>query len=100
MKLELQFLQNELNRVSDWIRFTDRKSAFLSVYYSAIFTFIFSHIDNIQKSILNFTDISLCLFGILLILIVISFFLGLFFLFNAIFPQLENNYTDTSIFYF
>jgi len=92
-KLELQFLQAELNRISEWIRFSDRKSAFLSINYSAIFGILISQKEKIQ----NLENWYSC---ILIFLIILSFFIGLFFLIKSVFPRLKNNFTDKSLFYF
>ena len=99
-KIKLQFLQAELNRVSDWIRFADQKSAFLSVYYSAIFVFIISYKEKIQCSISIFENWSLYFYIYLLISIAILFFVGFFFLFCSVFPRLKNHFTNKSLFYF
>ena len=99
-KLELQFLQAELNRISEWIRFSDRKSAFLSVYYSAILGILISQKEQFRDLISTLENWYFCLFMLLIILVFLLFFVGLFFLIKSIFPRLKNNLTDKSLFYF
>jgi len=99
-KLELSFLQNELNRVSEWIRFSDEKSAFLSAYYSGIFLGIISYKDSVICSISNLKSWTLFLYIILIIVTVGLFILGIFFLISSVFPRLKNTNTDKSLFYF
>ncbi len=99
-KLELQFLQAELNRISEWIRFSDKKSVFLSVYYSAVFGILISQKEKIENLISNLKSLYFYLFILLIILIFLSFSIGLFFLKKSIFPRLKNDFTDKSLFYF
>lgn len=99
-KLEIQFLQAELNRVSDWIRFADQKSAFLSVYYSAILFFLISQKEIITISLQSFEGWGFCLFILLLVLTIIFFIVGIIFLLCSVFPRLKNHLIDTSLFYF
>ncbi len=99
-KLELSFLQNELNRVSEWIRFSDTKSAFLSAYYSGIFLGIFSFKENIISSISNFKDGALYPYIVVIVITISLFILGVFFLISSVFPRLKNLNTDKSLFYF
>lgn len=99
-KLELQFLQAELSRVSEWVRFADQKSTFLSAYYSAIIIFLLSQKEKIEIGIENFEGWTLCVFVLIFVLLGITFFIGIFFLLSSIFPRLKNHFTDTSLFYF
>jgi len=99
-KIELSFLQNELSRVSEWIRFSDKKSAFLSAYYSGIFFGIISYKENVISSISNFESWSLFLYIVLILITVGLFILGIFFLISSVFPRLKNTNTDKSLFYF
>ena len=99
-KLELQFLQADLNRVSEWVRFADQKSAFLSAYYSAILFFLISQKEKIGNTIISFEGCKLYIFTTLLFVVVITLLFGIFFLIKSIFPRLKNHFTDTSLFYF
>ncbi len=98
--LDIAFLQSELKRISEWIQFSDKKTAFLSVYYSAIFGLLFSQ----EKSILRYFETNhgliLNLYIFTFIAIILSFFIGVFYLFRSIFPILKNKSTDQSLFYF
>lgn len=99
-KLELSFLQNELNRVSEWIRFSDKKSAFLSAYYSGLFLGIISYKEHVISSISNFKEWSLFFYIAVITIIICLFIAGLFFLISSVFPRLKNLNTDKSLFYF
>lgn len=99
-KLELSFLQNELNRASEWIRFSDKKSAFLSAYYSGILLGIISYKEHIISSISNFKGWALFLYIVLIAITICLFIVGLLFLFSSVFPRLKNLNTDKSLFYF
>ena len=99
-KLELSFLQNELNRVSEWIRFSDKKSAFLSAYYSGIFLGIISYKDSVICSISNFQSWGLFFYIVVISITIGLFILGIFFLISSVFPRLKNTNTDKSLFYF
>ncbi len=94
-KLELQFLQSELNRTSEWIRFSDRKTAFLSVYYSLGLSMLIAQ----KKAI---ADISITDHWEILMLIAtgIVFLCGVAFLFLSIFPRIKNKLTNESLFFF
>jgi len=98
--INLQFLQTELNRVSDWIRFSDQKSAFLSVYYTAILGVIISQKKSIINNFMTFNSCKLCFYYIIIGCIIISFIIGIIFLFLSVFPRLKNSFTDKSLFYF
>ena len=92
--MELEFLQKELERVSEWVRFSDRKTAFLSVYYTALMTIFLNNIENIKK--INENNLLICI----LVILIISFVIGIYFLVMSIFPRLKNNSTNKSLFYF
>jgi len=96
----LQFLQSELDRVSDWIKFTDKKTAFLATYYSLIFGFVISQKDLILSNIENYEKWIFAFYVVILMGVILSFLIGIFFLFKSIFPRLKNSFTDKSLFYF
>ncbi len=96
----LQFLQSELNRVSEWIQFSDKKTVFLSVYYSAIFGLIISQKESILQNFAIYQKGLLCLYIFVFLGVIIFFLFGIFFLFKSIFPRLKNSFTDKSLFYF
>jgi len=56
-KINLQFLQSELNRVCEWIKFSDKKTGFLSAYYSTIFGLLISQKESILNNILNYQKV-------------------------------------------
>ncbi len=98
--LNLQFLQEELKRISDWIKFSDQKTAFLAVYYSAVFGFAVSHKSEFISKLLSSGGWISNLLCVDLLLIIITFSFGIFFLFSSVFPRLKNSFTDESLFYF
>jgi len=97
---KLQFLQSELNRVSDWIQFSDKKTAFLSAFYSAIFGLVFSQKESVLQHFLTYQRWTAYFYFLILIGFVSFFIVGIFFLFKSIFPRLKNSLTDKSLFYF
>lgn len=98
--LDLDFLHSELNRTCEWIKFSDQKSGFVSVYYAAFLGFFISYKDSILPYIESHHGLVLFGYEITLATNIILFFLGLFWLFNSISPRLKNLTTDKSIFYF
>lgn len=98
--LNSQFLQEELKRVSGWIKFSDQKTAFLSVYYSVIFGLVISQKDSILQNLSIYQNGSLYFYISVLFCVVVSFLIGIFFLFKSVFPRLKNSFTDESLFYF
>lgn len=99
-KLDLQFLQTELIRVSEWIRFSDSKSGFLSAFYLAVLGFLISYSEKIKKinfcfNYFHYVKSLFCFFCI-----IILFLVGVYFLFKSIFPNLKNNFISKSMFYF
>lgn len=99
-KFNLQFLQSELNRVSEWIKFADKKTAFLTAYYSVIFGLVISQKDSILNNFINYQKWMLGFYIFILVGAITSFVIGIFFLFKSIFPRLKNSFTDKSLFYF
>ena len=98
--MDLQFLQSELKRVSEWIQLSDKKTAFVSVYYSAIFGLLTSYKESILENLKICKSWSDYIFFLLLVAISISSILGLYLIFKAIFPRLKNICIDESLFYF
>ncbi len=99
-KFSLQFLQSELNRVSEWIKFADKKTAFLATYYSVIFGLVISQKDPILNNIANYQKWIFAFYFFILIGAIVSFLVGIFFLLKSVFPRLKNSFTDKSLFYF
>lgn len=95
---DLQFLQSELSRVSDWIKFADAKAGFVAVFYSAILGFIWSQ----KAEIYTHAIYSVCELPYILIVVAIFvlLFSGFYFLYKTVCPQLKNGNTDRSLFYF
>ena len=98
--LNLEFLHSELNRTVEWIKFSDQKGGFVSVYYAAFLGFFISHKDSVLPYIKSHHGLILLGYELTLAANIILFFLGLFWLFNSISPRLKNLTTDKSIFYF
>ncbi len=86
--------------MSDWIKFSDKKTAFLAVYYSAVFGFAVSHKSEFISKLLSSGGWISNLLCVDLLLIIITFSFGIFFLFSSVFPRLKNSFTDESLFYF
>ena len=85
----LQFLQSELNRVSEWIQFSDKKTVFLSVYYSAIFGLIISQKESILQNFAIYQKGLLCLYIFVFLGVIIFFIIGKFFIFKSNFKILK-----------
>ncbi len=98
--LDLEFLHSELNRTTEWIKCSDQKSGFVSVYYSAILGFLISYKASILLYISSNHGIVLFCYILVLSANVILFLSGIFWLFRSIFPRLTNLTTDKSVFYF
>lgn len=98
--MNIDFLQTELKRIAGWLEFSDKKTAFLSIYYTAILGLLINQKNIFFLNIQNFEGKKEVIYVILLICLLISFFIGLFFLFNSLFPRLKNNFTNKSLFYF
>lgn len=96
----LQFLQSELNRISEWIQFSDKKTAFLSAFYSAVFGLVFSQKESILQHFIIYQKGITCFYYFVLFGFIASFLVGVFFLFKSVFPRLKNSFTDKSLFYF
>lgn len=93
MKPSMEFLQSELNRTSEFIRFADSKAAFIFTIYSillAILTVKFDIIKNSQSYIVVITYL----------LAVILFMFGIRSLVLSTFPRTKNNNTKKSFFFF
>lgn len=92
-KNDIEFLQVELIRVSDWIKFADQKVAILSWFFTLIIGFILSN--------KNFNDIFCVWYKLLIaILLFISIIIWFFFILKVIFPKLKNKNTSESCFYY
>ncbi len=90
--MKLEFLQKELDRVNDWVKFADKKAGFLIVVYSIIIGFL-----KIKYGIFNFDGKVKC---ILLFLFLLSLILGICFLLKTLFPKTKNELTDNNIIFF
>lgn len=98
--IDTKFLQAELIRVSEWIKFADKKSGFLTAYYSVILGLLISQKEQLVAEFVNYQKYSTCFFVIILICTFISFLVGLFFLLKSVLPRLKNSLTNKSLFYF
>jgi len=97
---DLQFLQSELSRVSDWIKFADAKAGFIVVFYSAIFGFLWTQKENIIARVLSGSGICGWTYDIIVFSIAILILVGFYFLYTTVCPKLKNGNTDRSLFYF
>lgn len=94
---DLQFLQAELSRVSEWIQFADKKAGFIAVFYSAILGLLISKRDEIFIQLFLYNN---CLYGLLLLALLITLVIGVYHLMCTVSPKLKNNNTDRSLFFF
>lgn len=94
---DLQFLQAELSRVSEWIQFADKKAGFIGVFYSAILGLLITKRDEIFIQLFWHGD---CLYGLLLLALLIVLGVGAYHLLSTVSPQLKNGNTDRSLFFF
>lgn len=97
---DLQFLQSELSRVSDWIKFADAKAGFIVVFYSAIFGFLWTQKENIITRVLGGAGICGWTYDVIVFSIIILILVGFYFLYATVCPKLKNGNTDRSLFYF
>ncbi len=95
----LDFLQNELSRVSQLIQFADQKAGFLGLFYSAIFGFIFTKRDDIYCQLVGQGYIN-GLYFLMLIVLFALLAVGIYHLFATVSPRLENSNAKQSLFYF
>lgn len=96
---DLQFLQSELSRVSEWVRFADGKAGFLAVFYIAIFGFIASKKDEVTSLMFSPS----CFYSVLPLLYIglfLTVLVGVYYLFATVFPRLKNTCSGRSLFYF
>jgi len=98
-KIDISFLQSELVRTSDWIQFSDKKTGFLSVYYSAMAGFVISQWSDILGGGSGYGSLE-TLYFLVFILFTTSFLIGIYYLFRSVFPQLKNSNLDNCLFYF
>lgn len=96
MKNNLEFLQNELIRTSEWLKFAEQKFTLLSLYYALWITYITQNVKDINKI---FIENNLSKF-IIFIVFIITLILGIYFLFKVIFPNLKNVSTSKSFFFY
>ncbi len=96
---DLEFLQLELSRVSDWIKFADTKAGFVAVFYSAVFGFLWSQREAFFIRTLCIRDCS-APYVILFIVILALLVLGIYFLLTTVKPRIDNKNTDESLFFY
>ena len=96
MKNNIDFLQNELVRTSEWLKFAEQKFTLLSIYYWLWITYIIHNQNKILKLFIEYS-----IFKIFIFLIFIFTLLSwIYFLFKVIFPNLNNISTNKSFFFF
>ena len=96
---DLDFLQSELSRVSEWVQFADKKAGFIAIFYSAMFVFLIGRGDDVFCNIFAYEGVNwLYAFSFLVLLGFIS--IGTYYLFITVFPRLKNSNTNRSLFYF
>lgn len=97
--LTLQFLHEELKRVSDWVKFADQKIAFLAIYYSVLAGYLSSNIDIIVKKIFFSNYDFFAIYIVIFFLDIIFFIFGIYFIMSSIFPM-KNVSSKRSLFFF
>ncbi len=96
---DLDFLQTELSRVSNWIQFTDQKAGFIAVFYSAILGYLVSKRDEVLSHL--FFCSQDCDIWVLIFFVSIFFlWLGVYHLFLTVLPKLKNTNAKGSLFFF
>lgn len=94
--LEISFLQSELNRVTDFIKFADKKAAFITTIYSAILAYWVSSASLIQDIMVYPMD--LVTIGIIIGLSCLI--AGFYDILYTVFPRIENVDMKKSLFFF
>lgn len=98
--VKLQFLQEELKRVSEWIRFADQKVAFLAIYYSALISFVIVNKDDAINKILLVNGYGLYAVVTDVVLVITIFSLGVAAIIFTVFPKLKNQLISDSLLYY
>ena len=98
---DLNFLQAELTRVSEWVQFADKKAGFLGVFYSAVLGYLITEHGTIFAGTHHhyyefLHPLHVFLFSVLVELLMV----GVVFLYLTVAPRLGNNNTNKSLFYF
>lgn len=96
---DLDFLQAELTRTSEWVQFADKKAGFVAVFYSAIFGLLIAQRDEIFSRLFWHHHMN-CSYALMLFLLIVALIIGAYFLFATVSPRLKNGNTARSLFYF
>lgn len=96
---DLDFLQSELTRVSEWVQFADKKAGFVAAFYSAILGLLITKRNDLFWNVFAYHRIH-CEYALLVIALLIVLGIGLYYLFITVVPQLKNNNASESLFYF
>lgn len=96
MKNNIDFLQNELIRTSEWLKFAEQKFTLLSAYYWLWITYISQNIKDIKDLFIEQIFIKIFVFMVFILTLII----WILFLFKVIFPNLKNISTNKSFFFF
>lgn len=97
---DLDFLQSELTRVSEWVQFADKKAGFAAIFYSATLGFLATQRDQIFTKILLLTEPYTTIYTVVFICLLALLVVGSYFLLTTISPRLTNKHTDKSLFFF
>lgn len=96
MTSNIDFLQNELIRTSEWLKFAEQKFTLLSAYYWLWIAYVSQNTKDIKNIFIENNYIKTFIF----FLFVLTLILWIYFLFKAIFPKLKNISTNKSFFFF
>lgn len=99
-KFDLDFLQKELSRVSDWVTFSNRNSVFILGVYLGVLSYLVSNNNSILEQLFNLQNFWLLGYFFLLIGAFVFWLLGIYHTLRSFFPRLNNISTDRSLFYF
>ena len=96
MSNNLEFIQNELVRTIEWLKFAEQKFTLLSAYYWLWIAYIIQNKGGILKIFAENNCFKIFIF----LFFMFTLFLWIYFLFKVILPNLENLSTNKSFFFF
>ena len=98
--VNIDFLQAELERVSNWIEFADKKAGFLAIFYSSLIGILVSKHKDLVNSLYTTEGLTHILYAVCFSTTMVLTFFGLLTLFQAVIPNLKNLNTKNNLFYY
>lgn len=99
--LNLEFLQSELERVSDWIKFSDQKAAFISAFYTLFLGVLVDNREAVFKGFAVYHGYMHFVFSLLLLSLVVAWIIGIVYIVYSVFPRLRISLSKKqNLFYF